>query len=267
MATQQYTAFWLGYVDSGGANNGPLIEDVPPYIDVLSLAFGNLFPGNTTCLQFLQKSNSEDKIRSGIAKLRQSAPKMKILLSLIGTPTPPVGWNTGITDPAQFGSWCANLARTWGLDGFDIDNEDLDTFPGPQFVDTVIGMRKAMPDAMLTLDTYLFDRDADVIKQLAPYLSGINTMAYFLDFDAMTQLVEQYATVIAPGKISIGVKSDKVGPITQGTSVEETAQLSRWSPKAGTKQGMMLWNVSSDIERVTGEPDGTWTRTIHENLP
>lgn len=267
MASQLYTAFWLGYIPSGGPNQGPLIENTPPYIDRLVLAFGNLFPGNTTCLQFLQKSNSEDKIRAGIAALRKSSPNTKIMLSLIGTPQPPVGWNTGITDPVQFGTWCANLAQSWGLDGFDIDNEDLDTFPGQQFVDTVIGMRNAMPNAILTLDTYLFQRDQQVIKQLAPYLSGINTMAYFLDFDSMTALVEQYATVIDPAKISIGVKSDKVGPITQGTSVQETAQLSAWNPSAGAKQGMMLWNVSSDIESITGEPDGTWTRTIHENLP
>jgi hypothetical protein len=267
MAQQQFTAFWLGYAPSGGPNNGPLLENVPPYVDVLALAFANLFPGNTTCQQFLLTSNSEDKIRSGIAKLRVSAPHMKILLSLQGTPNPPIGWNNGITDPAQFGAWCANLAQKWGLDGFDVDNEDLDSFPEQPFVDAVMGMRAAMPNAILTMDTYLFDRDQAVIKQLAPHLTGINTMAYFLDTQSMKDLVEQYATVIEPGKISIGVKSDKVGPITQGTSVEETAALCQWNPSTGAKKGMMLWNVSQDIESITGQPDGTWTRTIHENMP
>ncbi|GLH77005.1 hypothetical protein SSBR45G_19130 [Bradyrhizobium sp. SSBR45G] len=266
MAQQSYTAFWLGYIPSG-PGHGPLLADTPSYVDVLILAFSNLFPGNTTCQAFLQKSNTGDSIRDGIAALRKTAPNMKILLSLIGTPQPPVGWNTGITDPDQFGSWCAYLSDQWNLDGFDIDNEDLDSFPGQQFVDTVTGMRKAMPNAILTLDTYLFDRDKDVIKQLASTLTSINTMAYFLDFTSMTALVEQYATVISPDKISIGVKSDKVGPITQGTSLEETKQLCRWNPSAGAKRGMMLWNLSSDIESITGKPDGSWTRAIHDNLP
>lgn len=265
MASQTFTAFWLGYTPSGpGA--GPPLSATPPYIDVLVLAFGNLFPENTTCQGFLQKSHSEDDLRAGIAAIRKSSPNTKILLSLIGTPLPAVGWNTGITDPAAFGAWCANLAHSWDLDGFDIDNEDIDSNPGQQFCDTVIGMRKAMPDKILTLDTYIFDRDKDVIKQLAPYLDSINTMAYFYDLASMKALVNQYATVIDPGKISIGVKSDKVGA-GQGTSVEDTRQLSQWEPDDGSKKGMMLWNVSSDIESVTGQPDGTWTRTIHENLP
>jgi len=165
------------------------------------------------------------------------------------------------------GSWLSYFADDWGFDGFDIDNEDLKTFPSQQFIDTVKGMRKAMPDKILSLDTYLFDRDKDVIKALADDLTYINTMAYFLNFTQMTALVEQYASVIEPGKIAIGVKSDKVGPITQGTSVEETAKLSAWNPSEGSKYGMMLWNLSSDTKAVTGQPDGTWTRAIHENLP
>jgi hypothetical protein len=266
VAKELFTAFWLGYTPSGpGA--GPLLSATPPYVDILTLAFSNLFPGNTTCQNFLQKANSQNDIRAGIAALRTSAPNMKILLSIIGTPNPPVGWNTGITDPAQFGSWCANLMQEWDLDGFDIDNEDLDTFPGEQFCNTVRGMRAAMPDAILTLDTYLFDRDQAVIKEIGDQLDGINTMAYFDDFADMTALVNQYATVISPAKISIGVKSDLVGPITQGTSVPETAQLCAWEPAGGPKRGMMLWNLSSDIMSITGQPDGTWTRTIHQNLP
>lgn len=266
MATESCTAFWLGYVPSGpGA--GPPLSATPPSVGRVVLAFGNLFPGNTTCQSFLTKSNSEDAIRAGIAALRTSSPGTRILLSLIGTPNPAVGWNTGITDPAIFGSWCANLAMDWGLDGFDIDNEDLDSFPGDQFVATVKGMRAAMPDKILTLDTYMFERDQAVIRQLAGVLSGINTMAYFLEFDQMTALVEQYAGVIDPAKIAIGVKADKVGPITQGTAIDDVARLCRWQPSAGTKGGMMLWNLSSDLEHVTGLPDGTYTRTIRENLP
>ena len=245
----------------------PPLGDTPAYVDTVVLAFSNLFPGNTTCNGFLQKSNSADTIKAGIAQLRQNNPSIKILLSIIGTPNPPVGWNDGITDPAQFGSWLAYVAEDWGFDGFDIDNEDLSTFPGQSFIDTVKGMRKAMPDKIITLDTYLFTRDKDVIKALADDLTYINTMAYFLDFADMTALVEQYATVIEPGKIAIGVKADKVGPITQGTSVEDTAKLSGWEPSGGSKYGMMLWNLSGDIKVVTGKPDGTWAKTIHENLP
>lgn len=83
----------------------------------------------------------------------------------------------------------------------------------------------------------------------------------------MKSLVESYATVIDPGKIYVGVKSAPVGSITQGTSLADTAALARWNPGAGAKAGMMLWNLSEDIKTRTGEPDGSWTRTIAQNLP
>ncbi len=266
MSKQNFTAFWLGYVPCGpGA--GPALPATPSYVDTLVLAFSNLHPGNTTCQSFLFKANSEDSIRAGIAAVRAASPQTKILLSLIGTPSPPVGWNDGITDPSAFGAWCANLAQQWGLDGFDIDNEDLDSFPGQHFVDTVKGMRAAMPNAILTLDTYLFDRDSEVIKALAGTLDWINMMAYFLDFDEMTSLFDQYATVFDPTRINIGVKANKVGPITQGTSLADTKKLAAWNPSGGTKHGIMMWNLSQDIESITGEPDGSWASAIHANLP
>ncbi len=264
MATENYTAFWLGYVPSG-PGHGPRIGDVPTYIDTLILAFANLYPGNTTCQSFLFKSNSEDSIRAGMAELKEKSPDTKILLSIQGTPSPNVGWNEGITDPDAFGAWCASLAAEWHLDGFDVDNEDP-TFPGEKFVAAVKGMRAAMPDLTLTMDSYLFERDQPIIKELADDLDVLNTDAYFLDFDEMTSLVEQYATVIDPSKISIGVKAGKVG-IDQGTSLETTKKLCTWEPSGGSKQGIMLWNVSNDLESYTGQPDGSWTRLIHECLP
>ncbi|MBY8337461.1 hypothetical protein KYN89_10390 [Alteriqipengyuania sp. NZ-12B] len=261
-----FTAFWLGYVPSGGAGEGPLLGDTPGYVDRVVLAFSNLFPGNVTSDAFLRQSNSGDKIAEGLKALRANSPDTKVMLSIIGTPNPAVGWNTGITDPDAFGQWLAYVCEEQGFDGIDIDNEDLDSFPGQQFVDTVKAMRKSIPDKIITLDTYLFERDQEVIAELADDLTSISTMAYFLDFTSMTELVEQYAGVIAPGKISIGVKADKVGPITQGTSLEDTIALAKWNPSAGQKAGMMLWNLSQDIEAVTGQPDGSWTRAIHENM-
>nr|WP_298931009.1 glycosyl hydrolase family 18 protein [uncultured Erythrobacter sp.] len=262
--SQSITAFWLGYTPSGGADEGPLLDDTPDYVDRVVLAFSNLYPGNVTCNGFLQKANSADKIKAGLAAIKANSPDTKLMLSIIGTPSPPVGWNTGITDPDEFGKWLNYVCADWGFDGIDIDNEDLDSNPGQQFIDTVKGMRKAMPDKIITLDTYIFGRDKDVIKELADDLSGINTMAYFLEFDSMTALVEQYATIIDPSKISIGVKADLVS--NQGTSLEDTIKLSKWNPSGGAKAGMMLWNLSSDIEAVTGKPDGSWSKAIHENL-
>ncbi|PIL21044.1 hypothetical protein P775_06655 [Puniceibacterium antarcticum] len=266
-ANQTIRAFWLGYVPSGGQDQGPLLGATPSNVDTVALAFSNLFPGNVTCNGFLQKSNSEDKIRAGIADIRANSPDTKIILSLIGTPSPiDVGWNDGITDPAAFASWLAYVANDWGLDGFDIDNEDLNSNPGQPFVDTVKAMRKAMPNKILTLDTYIFNRDKDVIAELNEELTGISTMAYFRELDAMKELVEEYAAVIPPGKIWIGVKSDKVGPITQGTSLKDTEELAAWNPSAGPKGGMMLWNLSADVNSVTGEPDGAWLKAIEKGL-
>ena len=264
---QSITAFWLGYVPSGGKDEGPPLGDTSPVVNTVSLAFSNLFPGNVTCNGFLQKSNSEDDIRAGIAAIKANSPGTKVILSVIGTPNPEVGWNNGITDPTAFGQWLAYFTGDWGLDGIDIDNEDLNSNPGQPFVDTVRAMRAAMPDQMITLDTYIFERDKDVIAELRDDLTGINTMAYFLDLASMKELVESYATVIDPGKIWIGVKADKVGPISQGTSLADTKALAAWNPSAGPKAGMMLWNLSSDIRAVTGEPDGAWLRGIHDNLP
>ncbi|MEO0773646.1 MAG: glycosyl hydrolase family 18 protein [Pseudomonadota bacterium] len=263
---QRILAFWLGYVPSGGTDQGPLLGDTPGSVDTVALAFANLYPGNVTCNGFLQKSNSEDKIRAGIAAIKDRNPDTKVILSLIGTPNPEVGWNDGITDPDAFAGWLAYVAQSWGLDGFDVDNEDLNSNPGEQFVKTVKAMRVAMPDKTITLDTYIFERDKDVIAELKDDLTNINTMAYFLEFEDMTQLVEQYASVIPPEKIMIGVKADKVGPISQGTSLADTKKLAAWNPSAGQKGGMMLWNLSSDITSVTGEPDGAWLKAIEDNL-
>lgn len=262
---QTFTAFWLGYVPTGGAGEAPPLGNTASYVDRVVLAFSNLYPGNVTCNGFLQKSSSADAIKAGLAEIRSKSPQTKQMLSIIGTPNPSVGWNDGITDPTAFGQWLAYVCDDMGLDGIDIDNEDLNTFPGQPFVDTVKAMRAAMPNKIITLDTYLFNRDQQVIAELADDLTGISTMAYFLELSAMQDLVEQYATVIAPGKISIGVKADKVG-LNQGTSLDDTIALAKWNPSGGAKAGMMLWNLSSDIEAVTGHPDGSWAKAIHENM-
>lgn len=262
-AGQTLTTFWEGYTPTG-PGLAPSLAATPACVDVLAVAFTNLFPGNVVCREYMQKAHSEDQIRADIASLRASAPDMKILMSLIGTPDPAVGWNTGITDPTAFARYLSTWLSSWGLDGFDIDNEDLDTWPGDPFVAAVKEMRQVMPDAILTLDTYLFDRDKTVIPQLADDLTGINTMAYFDDLETMQALVEQYAGIIDPGKISIGVKSAPLAD--QGTSLADTIALTKWNPSGGAKRGMMLWNQTLDIKGVTGQPDGTWTRAIADNL-
>ncbi len=261
---QLLTTFWEGYTQTG-PGKAPSLAATPHCVDIMTVAFTNLYPGNVVCRSYMQKAHSEDQIRADIASLRQSAPHMKILMSLIGTPDPPVGWNTGITDPTAFARNLNSWLTGWGLDGFDIDNEDLDTWPGDPFVAAVKEMRQVMPDAILTMDTYIFDRDKTVIGQLADDLTAINTMAYFDGLGAMKSLVNQYAGIIDPGKISIGVKSAPLAK--QGTSLDDTIALTKWEPPSGAKRGMMLWNQTLDIEAVTGKPDGTWTRAIADNLP
>src|SRR4051812_7377479 len=114
---QIFEAYWLGYEWSrkdGGA--GLDLEEVPPYIDVVKLAFANLWPHNevSPCYVF-QKNHGWQYIKEGAAFLHKR--NQKVMMSIIGTPDPEVKWNN-IKDPEVFATYTKRLViDDLGLDG------------------------------------------------------------------------------------------------------------------------------------------------------
>ena len=77
-----------------------------------------------------------------------------------------------------------------------------------------------------------------------------------------------------PGRHAGGANRDlSVGPPDSGnfTPLDDVVKLCQWEPESGHKKGAMLYTFSYDIEKRakggTGYPDGTFTETIHQNLP
>lgn len=92
----------------------------------------------------------------------------------------------------------------------------------------------------------------------------------------MEELFGQYAQVIgSPEQLAIGVSC--MGPADSGnfTPLTDVEAVTKWEPSKDSKAGVMLYTFSYDVPKRpvpngwsgTGSPAGTWTETIHQNLP
>ena len=78
-------------------------------------------------------------------------------------------------------------------------------------------------------------------------------------------------TQSAAEKVAVGTSC--MGPPDSGnfTPLDDVVKLCQWEPESGHKKRAMLYTFSYDIEKRakggTGYPDGTFTETIHQNLP
>jgi hypothetical protein len=261
-------AYWQGYVDSarfgGGGVDLDQVASVMP-VDVVKIAFYNLFPANgvTTCFGF-GKSHGWGYTAAGIEALHQAG--IRVLASLIGTPDPPVGWND-IADPAAFaGNVKALLVDELGCDGIDIDNEDP-AAPDDVFMEVVTELRKALGPkgsgkALLTAVTYVPGRDLPWLKAVGGALDWVSTMAYWLDPDGQRSLFQQYAAVLGPANVLVGVGCPGATPPGQETSPQTVAAIAGWESTVGpgAAGGMMLWALSS------GAPSLDYYGLIRDNL-
>jgi hypothetical protein len=260
-------AYWLGYVPSTDGNPpgaGLGLADVGTQtpVDVVKIAFYNLYPSNMTSMCFgMSQGHGWTYTKPAIEALQSRG--IRVMASIIGTPNPPVGWND-IPDPVEFAK---NAKRLYidelGCDGIDIDNEDPAT-PNRRFEEVVLALRgvlgpKGADKALLTYVTYIPSRDLPWLSRVGDRFDWVSTMAYWLDARGQIDLWNQYASLLGPQNVLIGVSTDDGAtgkdPAVVTTSAEASApqtdintitQIADWITGRGPGQtgGMMLWNLS-----------------------
>lgn len=257
--TQAFLAYWLGYI-----TGDVTLEETPPGVNIVALAFAVTGPsaeGDSITLDFLEKDHSEAEIRAGAKALQ--AQGVRVVMSINGNPNwpgHPGGWTN--LDAQQFAANVkAIVVDDWGLDGVDLDNESDET-PDQNFVDVIAALRSALgPDALLTLPVYMgTDRDA-YLADAKDDISFVSTMAYWNDFDGQVYLFDQYAGLVGPEKVAIGV-ANAANP-GQNTPWDAVGQCAAWDPPGASKAGMMLWNLNSPPLAETQQ----WCAEIAGNLP
>ena len=257
--TQTFLAYWLGFI-----TGDVTLEQTPPGVGVVALAFAVTGPsanGDSITLDFLEKDHSEAEIRAGAKALQERG--VRVVMSINGNPNwpgHPGGWTN--LDAQQFAANVkAIVVDDWGLDGVDLDNES-DEVPGQNFVDVIAALRAALgPDALLTLPVYMgTDRDA-YLADAKDNISFVSTMAYWYDFDGQVYLFDQYAGLVGPEKVAIGV-ANAANP-GQNTPWDAVGQCAAWDPPGASKAGMMLWNLNSPSLAVTQQ----WCAEIANNMP
>ena len=253
MASQEtlYT-YWLGFA---GGND---ISATPTSPNVVALAFGVTDWFSTIGLDYLTSKYSMQEIAAGVKLLRSRG--QKVVLSINGATNLEKGWST--LDPAQFASNAQFVVRSLGLDGIDLDNED----PGPvspNFPLVIAALRAQLgPEALITLPVYMgIERDA-YLGAVKDFITAVNTMAYWLDYGGQIALYEQYASVVGPAKVGIGVSNPGSGD--NSTPLGAVSKLAQYVPSGGSKYGMMFWNLNSPSDPSQA---AQWCQLISSNLP
>lgn len=247
--------YWGGYFNSPNQT----LDKIPDGIDIVNLAFCNPI-NNKLNPRFLCSVYSEKIIKGWVKKVQSRG--IKVMASIIDESS--CFWDQ--VDMKIFIPSVLEFVNQWGLDGIDIDGESGATPISSRvksFIELANLIRNILPDdKILTYTCYLGmnSQDGSILKGIYKSIDWINTMAYFYDFEGMTELYNDYRTLMGD-KITIGVKAGK-----EFTDLDEVKKLTLWKPKNGQKLGMMLWTLNRDNPNFTGQPEWTWTKTILENL-
>ncbi|MDQ3935641.1 MAG: glycosyl hydrolase family 18 protein [Actinomycetota bacterium] len=235
-------AYWLGYAQKG---SGLSLDQIPANtpVDVVKIAFYNLYPANSVSVCFGMSQISWGDTAAGIQALQAAG--TKVMASLIGTPDPPVDWG-GISDARAFAANAkALLVDALGCDGIDLD---MDGGPPPtSFQDVVNALRdelgaKGGEKSLLTAVMYQPDFDLPWLKAVGDQLDWVSTMAYWEDVQGQQALWKQYADVIGGENVLVGV-----GTGQQSTTLATVEGVAKWQAGlgAGKAGGMMLWNLNT----------------------
>lgn len=258
-----FNAFWAGFEPL--ENKPPTLGETPEYVPVVTLAFTGPAEHNTYSTAFLCSKYPAATIQGWVRELQSRG--QKVLLSIMDTPDHQ--WND-VDIPAFVGNAVPVIVDEWGADGVDIDSESGNATPD-DFIRLAKEFRKALgprgaEHAIITYDTFAFsDWDRQILEATKDDYDWVNLMAYFRLYDSMIRLFDQYAQIIAPQLLTIGVKPGR-GGFDQATPLPEVKELAAWNPPGAAKKGMMMYNLSIDTPHYTDHPVFTWTRTIHENL-
>lgn len=255
MSTQMSLGYWLGYEP-----NGNTLADVPKNIDVVALAFGLTAPNNTLSMHFLTQAHSEAEIREGVKVLQ--ARGQKVIMSINGDPNlkgHEFGWQ-GL-DPVAF---AASVRKTviddWGLDGIDLDNEaeyTPDATPDGNFIQVIKHIRAAIgPTPLITTCAYMGQSRDMYLNFVMNELNAVYTMAYWNRYDDQIRLMQEYAALVGPAKIGMGVAMEGAANPGQQSSLDDVPRLAAVPGKAG----MMLWHLNSPLAQ-------TWCDAIAGSMP
>lgn len=284
MRKEKFTCYWIGQ-EPTGPGQSPELNTMPSYVDVIPLAFVTIKEQQLD-FAFLTQHNSASVIKGWVKEVR--AKGSKVLLSIIGQEL------DSIADPAAFAKQIQEAMQEWEVDGIDFDYEPPNVHRLDNYVAVVQQARELLGnDVLLTMPIYqawyvwdypdmdeetkaIFQKIADALKQLGTYLDYFTTMDYtpYGNVGSTTDNFMNYAKSIGSvEKIAIGVSCMDFTDRNH-TPLDDVIKLCKWEPDGGTKQGMMNYTFSYDIKiRMvngkdvgTGEPDGTWTQTIQDNL-
>jgi Glycosyl hydrolases family 18 len=276
MSNELYIAYWSGE-EPTGPGKSPTLDMTPDYVDVVVLFYVIVEPGDviTNALNFsrLVLHNDQQTIMGWMQDIRQrqknNPKKTKFTLGLLG------GDNFSGQDPVAFAGIVKGAYDEWGVDGITVDYEPPND--ASAMVPIVQAIRGAIgPDAIMTAPIYTaWYGQEPVLKQYAEAFNYIETMDYtpYIGLSGTTDAVTHYAEAIgtssAPAydKIAIGVSC--MEPPDDFTPLADVVSLCQWEPpNGGRKLGIMLYTLSYDVtSHGSGYPDGTFTETIHENLP
>jgi hypothetical protein len=270
MGQETFVNYWIGQEPTPPS---PPLNAMPPYVDVVPLAFVTIADNWELDFAFLCTTHPASVIQGWIKEVRANG--TKVLLSIndqkLGS----------VPDVEAFAETVAQDVLEWGVDGIDFDYEGWDT-PSETMIEVVQAIRPALAKVLGT-EPYLsapvyspWTQYRDFLHSLAGELDLVTTMDYtpYPGFDTTIDLFNEYSGAIGlPGKLAIGISC--MGPPDSGnfTPLEDVEKLCQWepAPRVGTKGGAMLYTFSYDVEKRkgsgTGYPNGTFTKTIEANLP
>ena len=273
MSSEIFINYWIGQEPNPPS---PTLDQMPAYVNIVPLAFVGIATDseNNYVLDFgfLTQHFPASQIQGWIRTVQANG--TKVLLSILDE-------KLGTIEGDQLAPFVANVAQNvadWGVDGIDFDYEP------PNQSDTLVplieAIRAALPaGSVFTAPVYgPWAGMPDMLKGLAGAVDYVTTMDYtpYPGYESTISNCSQYAEIMGGwAKLVIGISC--MGPATDQdwgnfTPFADVSRLSAYEPSATeSKGGAMLYTFSYDVETRkgsgTGYPDGTWTETIHANLP
>jgi hypothetical protein len=255
MSTPSFVLYWLKDGGSGRFPAPPLLQvaDYKPVPNIVNLFAASLaLQGNAVVVQVPPEIQAV--INDGSVRKLQSA-GAKVVLSVFNG-SGGLGWSTlGEAQNQQLVQSIRSILSATGLDGIDIDDENVGGSPG-NFKATVYAIRTAMPNIIISNPVY---NEADyqkyaTFRELEHLMTYCSTMSYGDDAEDIIAVVNQFAGVINPYKLCAGVQAGPAGtPCDDNfTSILTSQKVAQW---AKTKcMGVMLFSFSQDIVAFTGCP-------------
>lgn len=275
MSKEIFINYWIGEEPNPPS---PTLDQMPDYVDIVPLAFVGIVMGQDGNFEldfkFLTQHFPAEQIQAWIKTVQSNG--TKVLFSILDE-------KLGTISGDQLDPFVDNVVRSvgeWGVDGIDFDYEPP-TESGT-LVPLIEALREALPaGSIFTAPVYgPWTRMPTMLKGLAEAVDYVLTMDYtpYPGFDSTIASCSRYADIIGGwSKLVIGMSC--MGPANGGnfTPLADVSRLSAYEPSTGgPKGGAMLYTFSYDVKTRTagngsatgtGYPDGTWTETIHSNLP